>query len=173
MQLYKTSRKLYLITRFILRRPELMTIVDMVGKYYRWFNVSSKTLKDDLILEFIDEYLKKSAWIYTMKRQILTWKKALYDLILCLETIENEGDIYNGMVSLLHHLYHVKQNCANLNNTDQISLIFQTNIHFTMMTTTRTDQFRYIQASNFPWVHNLFQINYYPWEYFLQSVNFF
>ena len=42
MQLYKTSCKLDLITKFVLTPPELMTIVDMVGKYYGWFNVSSK-----------------------------------------------------------------------------------------------------------------------------------
>ena len=36
-----------------------MTIVDMVGKYYRWFNVSSKPLKDNLVLGFLDGYFKK------------------------------------------------------------------------------------------------------------------
>ena len=44
-----------------------MTIVDMVGKNYRWFNVSSKPLKDNLSLEFLDEDLKQSAWIDAMK----------------------------------------------------------------------------------------------------------
>ena len=34
MQLYKTSFKLDLITIFSLKPPELMTIVDMVGKHY-------------------------------------------------------------------------------------------------------------------------------------------
>ena len=48
-----------------------MTIVDMVGKYYIWFNVSSKPLKDNLALEFIDEDLKKCVWIDAMKYQIL------------------------------------------------------------------------------------------------------
>ena len=58
MQLYKIYFKLDLITIFSLRPPEFMTIVDMVGKYYIWFNVSSKPLKDNLSLEFIDEDLK-------------------------------------------------------------------------------------------------------------------
>ena len=64
-----------------------MTIFDMVGKYYRWFNVSSKPLKDNLVLEFLDEDLKKYAWIDAMKCQILLQKKALHELILWLETI--------------------------------------------------------------------------------------
>ena len=67
MQSYKTSNKLYLITRFSIGPIELMTFVDMVGKYYRWFNVTSKRLKDNLVPEFIDEYLKKAASIDAMK----------------------------------------------------------------------------------------------------------
>ena len=40
------------------------------------------------------------------------------------ETIENEEDVDHGMVSFFCHLHHVTQNCANLNNTDQIFLYF-------------------------------------------------
>ena len=107
MQFYKTSFKLYLITRFSLSPPELMTIVDMVGKYYRWLNVSSKTLKHNLVIGFLDEDLKKSAWIDAIKCQILPQNKALHELILWLETMENMEDIDHGMVSLCCHLYHV------------------------------------------------------------------
>ena len=64
-----------------------MTIVDMVGKYYIWFNVSSKPLKYDLVLEFLHEDLKKYAWIDAMKCQSLLRNKALHELILWLETI--------------------------------------------------------------------------------------
>ena len=67
MKLYKTSCRIDQITRFSPSPPELMTIVDMVGKYYRCFNVSSKSLKDNLVLEFIYEDLKTSAWIDAMK----------------------------------------------------------------------------------------------------------
>ena len=76
-----------------------MKIVDMIGNYYRWFNVSSKPLKDNLVLEFLDEDFKTYAWIDAMKCQILLRKKALHELILWLETIENEEDIDRGMVS--------------------------------------------------------------------------
>ena len=61
MQLYNTSCKLDLIKIFSLRPTELIKTVGMVGKYYRWFNASSKPLKDYLVLEFLDEDLKKSA----------------------------------------------------------------------------------------------------------------
>ena len=52
---------------FSLGPPELTTIVDIFGKYYRWLNVSSKILKYNLVLEFIDEDLKKSVCIDAMK----------------------------------------------------------------------------------------------------------
>ena len=173
MQLYKTSCRLDLITRFILRPPELMTIVDMIGKYYRWFNISSKPLKDNLVLEFLDEDLKKSTWIDVMKCQILLQNKALHELILWLETIENEEDIDHIMFSLLRHLHHVTQNCANLNNTDQILPDF-VNKHLFY----NDDNDGHLPIPVYSGIkpsmgHNLFQIHYYPWENFLQSANFF
>ena len=100
-----------------------MTIVEMVGKYYQWFNVSSKPLKDNLVLEFLNEYLKKYAWIDAMKCQILPQKKALHELMLWLETIENEEDIDHEIVLLFHYLHHVTQNCANLTNTEKLFLV--------------------------------------------------
>ena len=42
--------------------------------------------------------------------------------------MENEEDIDHGMVSLFSQLHRVTQNCANINNTDQISPDF-VNMH--------------------------------------------
>ena len=78
MQLYNTSCKLYLITRFSLRPPELMKKFDIVCKYYRCFNVSSKPLKDNVLIELLDEHIKKCAWIDAMKLQVLIQNKALH-----------------------------------------------------------------------------------------------
>ena len=109
-----------------------MTIVDMVGKYYRWFNVSSKPLKDNLVLEFIDEDLKKSYWIDSMKCQISLRKKALHELILWLETTENEEDIDHGMVHYTA-IYIMSHQIAQISIIlTKFSLIFQKIIYFTM-----------------------------------------
>ena len=54
-----------------------------------------------------------------MKCQILLRKKSLHELTLGIKTIENEENIYHGMVSLFPHLHHVTQNYKNLNNNDQ------------------------------------------------------
>ena len=63
-----------------------------------------------------------------MKFQIFLLKKASHELILWLETIENEEYIDHGMVLLFCYLHHVTQNCANLKNTNQNFLDF-TNKH--------------------------------------------
>ena len=59
-----------------------------------------------------------------MECQIVSQKKALYQLMLWLETIENEKHIDHGMVLLFRYLQHVIPNCANLNNTDKTFLGF-------------------------------------------------
>ena len=43
----------------------------------------------------------------------------MHELILWIETIENEEYIDHEMVSLFRHLHSVTKNCANINNTDQ------------------------------------------------------
>ena len=75
-----------------------MIIVDMVGKYYWWFNASSKPLKDNLVLEFIDEDIKIYDWIYAMKCRILLQKKAWHGLIFWTKKIENEEGIDHVML---------------------------------------------------------------------------
>ena len=62
IQLNRTSWNLDKITHFSLRPPELLPI-DMVGKYYRWFHISSKPLKDDVVSKFLHADIKKSALI--------------------------------------------------------------------------------------------------------------
>ena len=59
-----------------------------------------------------------------MNCEILLKNKALHQLILLLETIENEEDVDRGMVSLFCHLHHVTPNFLNLNNSDQMFLYF-------------------------------------------------
>lgn len=51
----KKSAKLDKITQFGLRPPELCSLFDMVGKFYRWFEVGNKPLKDEKISEILDE----------------------------------------------------------------------------------------------------------------------
>ena len=81
-------------------------------------------MKDNVVIEFLDEDIKKSTCIDAMKFHILLQNKALHELTLWIKMIENEEDIYHGMVSLFCHLHHFIQNCANSNNNDQHFLDF-------------------------------------------------
>ena len=100
--------------------------------------------------------ISKQYWVDAMKCQILHQNKALHELILWIKTIENEEDIDHEIVSLLRHLHHVTQNCANLNNNDQIFLGLQTIIYFTVIKTMIIYPFQFIQVSNLPCGQNLF-----------------
>ena len=127
MQLYRTSCKIDLITRFSLRPPELLTIVDMVGKYYRWFHVSSTPLKDSIVLDYLDDDIENSPWIDAMKCQIFLRPKALPELIEWIDSIEHEEGIYEPMVVLFRKLNEVVTNVIDLddlNDSDRIFLSF-------------------------------------------------
>ena len=61
MQLYKDSIKVNKITQFSLRPPELLNCVDMVGKYYRWFDISSKPMDNSAISMLLSDDIYKLA----------------------------------------------------------------------------------------------------------------
>ena len=125
MQLYRTSSKVDLITRFSLRPPELLSIVDMVGKYFRWFHISSKPLKNSAVQKLLDNNIESSHWIDAMKCQVFFRKKALPELIAWVDSIELQyEDMYTPMVDLFRKLSYVVTNLDNLHDDDQRFLDF-------------------------------------------------
>ena len=107
MELYKDSVKVDKITQFSLRPPELLNCVDMVGKYYRWFDISSKPLKNATIYFLLNDDIYKSVWIDGKKCQILLRLKALPELILWLDEIENEGETHQEIIDMFRYLDQV------------------------------------------------------------------
>ena len=108
MALYKASSKLDKITQFSLRPPELM-IFDMVGKYFRWFDIGSKALKDSVIYEFLDEDIYQSTWIDASKNQIMIRKKAIPELLSWLDSIivDENNERTMETIQFFQILYHV------------------------------------------------------------------
>ena len=53
-----------MITQFSLRPSELITLVDMVGSYFRWFIVASNPLKEVTLEDLLYKDLQQSAWIH-------------------------------------------------------------------------------------------------------------
>eukprot|EP00957_Ditylum_brightwellii_P173229 13187184-Ditylum_brightwellii.AAC.1 len=101
-----------------------MSIVDMVGKYYRWFNVLSNPLKDTAVQELLDNDINQLTWIDAMKCQILLRKKALPELLVWIETINHKEGIYTPMDTLFGKLQEVTTNNDHLNEGDQSLLEF-------------------------------------------------
>ena len=59
------------ITVFSVRPPELRSIFDQPGNFYRWFEIEEKCLlKRDEIVEKLSQTLKRSIWINGFQRQV-------------------------------------------------------------------------------------------------------
>lgn len=103
MHLHRKSVQIDKITQFSLRPPELRGCIDMDGKYFRWFNVSTEphTSPSDLI----DNDLYKSAWIDGKDCQILIRINALPELLSWLTQIENEENSDREMIALFCRLH--------------------------------------------------------------------
>lgn len=126
MQLYRSSVSLDKITLFSLRPPELISIVDSVGNYYRWFDTASKPLKDQTVKELLNDDVAKSAWIDGMKCQIMLRSKALPELLSWIDSIEHElNDDDKQIVDLIHRIEYVfDEDEESLNDDDKDFLQF-------------------------------------------------
>ena len=102
MHLHRKSVRLDNITQFSLRPPELRECIDMVGKYYRWFNVATEPHSSPC--DLIQDNLYKSAWFDGKDCQVLLRIKALPELLLWLTNIEGEDNCDRDMVSLFRRL---------------------------------------------------------------------
>ena len=59
------------ISQFSLRPPEFRSTIDMVGHYYRWFYITTKTkIKDTVMESKLSVTLSESIWIDGLQRQV-------------------------------------------------------------------------------------------------------
>ena len=120
------------ISQFSLRPPEFRSTIDMVGHYYRWFYITTKTkIKDTVMESKLSVTLSESVWIDGLQRQVQVRKKALPEIMLWCNQIEmddaeanaeNELRNSNGqamMIALFRRIHDVLQaDVENLNNDD-------------------------------------------------------
>ena len=106
------------------------------------------------LLDFSMKISNNLLRVDAMKCQILLQKKSLHEMVLWLETIKMKKILitkwfhYSAINIMSHKIVQISIIMT------KFSLIFQTSIYFTMMTTTMsTYPLRYIQASNLPWGH--------------------
>jgi hypothetical protein len=86
------------ITQFSVRPPELRSVFNQVGNYFRWFSIGSIITKDSDIMTHLSPDLEKSSWIDGLQRQIKVRKKALPEILQYLQNEYFEDTEYNGVV---------------------------------------------------------------------------
>jgi predicted GIY-YIG superfamily endonuclease len=79
------------VSIFSIRPPELRQLFNRIGFYFRWFQVSNKTLKGERIMEMIGEDLERSSWIDGLQHQVLVRRKALGEILDYCNSLEQGG----------------------------------------------------------------------------------
>ena len=130
IHLLKSHCRVDKITQFSLRPPEIMTLVDMVGKYFRWFEISSEPLKRGAVHSLLEADINYSAWIDGLYRQVLLRRKALPELLSWIEqTFSTLDPFQSDMVNLFKRIDNVlSQEEANLSE-DDLAFLHQAKKH--------------------------------------------
>lgn len=114
------STKIDKITQFSLRPPELTFLFDKVGEYYRWFDVGTLCVKNDVVSELISVDLHSSVWIDSLQCQVKLRKNAFSEVARWLDEIEDEENIGASMFSVFRRIFSVYgRNIAELSESDR------------------------------------------------------
>lgn len=124
MFMNRKSSRVDKITRFSMRPPELLKIVDMVGMYFRWFHISDQPLKNDEVASLLEEEMWQSAFIDGFNHQIRIRKKALPELMEWIGSIEDEDTTDIVMVNYFRQLNDVCSMSETELNTNEFNKEF-------------------------------------------------
>ena len=85
------------VTQFSLRPPELMSLFDTLGNYFRWFQISKNKIKVNDLPGKLSASLSETCWIDGLQRQIRLRRKAIGEVKKwCMtRTIEDDIDLDN------------------------------------------------------------------------------
>ena len=85
------------VTQFSLRPPELMNLFDMLGNYYRWFQISKNKIKVADLPGKLSPTVDELCWIDGLQRQIRLRRKAVCEVRECClkRTVEDAIDLQN------------------------------------------------------------------------------
>ena len=121
------------ITQYGLRPPELLRVVNMLGKYYRWFEILPGKIKTSELQYYISTNLYKSSWIDCLQRQIKLKKSALPEIMLWCDKRENEPHNEINVATIIKlfrstqffNLMMVEDTCYKVNKELDILMNFQ------------------------------------------------
>ena len=89
------------ITQYGLRPPELLRFINMLEKYYRWFEILPRKVKVEELNGYISTSLYSSSWIDCLQRQIQLKKSALPEVMLWCDERQNESGIDNNVLIMI------------------------------------------------------------------------
>ena len=107
------------VTQFSLRPPELRSLFNKLGNYYRWFVVSKTKVKVQAFPNKITLLLPESSWIDGLQRQVRVRKKALSEINSWFEKTSQEeyDDHMLLMVELFKRVHATVQSVDNDDRT--------------------------------------------------------
>ena len=71
-----------MISLFSLRPPELRSLIDQPGLYFRWFYVEKKTLSYETMENILDSIYEDCAWVDALQHQVFVRDKAFEEIEL-------------------------------------------------------------------------------------------
>ena len=86
--LYTTGTPIDAITRFSIRPPEMRSLFDAVGDFYRWFSYSPKPCSDSEIENGVNPDLRYTKFIDGIGYQVLMRKKAIPEILAYFDTLD-------------------------------------------------------------------------------------
>ena len=89
------------ITQYGLRPPELLRFINMLEKYYRWFEIIPGKVKVREFKDYISTNLYRSCWIDCLQRFIQVKKRALPEIMLWCDKRQNETNIQNNVLIMI------------------------------------------------------------------------
>ena len=78
------------MTQFGLRPPELFPLFNMLGNYYRWFNITKEKVSIQDLDKNIQIELTGTSWIDCLQRRVRVRKKALPEIMQWFDSRCNE-----------------------------------------------------------------------------------
>jgi predicted GIY-YIG superfamily endonuclease len=114
------------VTQFSLRPPELLTLFNKLGEYFRWFIIDTSKISVNKLERYVDVQLEKSCWIDCLQRRVRVRKKALPEIMNYInadiqeERQDDEGrrktiDLFRRINELV-----MNSNGANSNENDEV-----------------------------------------------------
>lgn len=121
----RSNTRIDAVTQFSLRPPELRDVCDKLGDYFRWFHVGESCLKKDETISLLDVDLWRCGWIDLLQCQVKLRKKAIPEICLWLDLIEDEEQVPDDMVSIIQKISYVLSENDNSNLNTEEKLFFE------------------------------------------------